>query len=211
MQRRVICLSRTLGAGGEAIATDVAQRLGYRYFDDEILAIAADKAGVTPAEVARSEKSQPVVNRVLDMLASTPMISEGGYIAPPQPNLTLSYSHVIEHVIRELAEAGDAVMVAHGASHPLAGRPDVMRVLVTASAEARIERLAAQDGIDISAAKKAVEESDRERARYLERFYKVKHESPMHYDITINTDAVSNAGAVNIVHAAAGAESKSVN
>jgi len=205
MKRRVICLSRTLGAGGEAVAADVAERLGYRYFDDEILAMAADKAGVTHSEVARSERSQPVVARVLDILATTPMISEGGYIAPAQPNLTLSYSRVIEQVIRELAEAGDAVIVAHGASHPLAGRSDVMRVLVTASTEARIERLVARDGLDVSTAKKAVEESDRERARYLERFYKVKHESPTQYDITINTDVLSNADAANIVVAAAGA------
>jgi cytidylate kinase len=205
MQRRVICLSRTLGAGGEAVAADVAQRLGYRYFDDEILAMAADKAGVTQSEVARSERSQPVVTRVLDILAATPVISEGGYIAPAQPNLSLSYSKVIEQVIRELADAGNAVIVAHGASHPLAGRSDVMRVLVTASTEARVERLVAQDGLDIAAAKKAVEESDRERARYLERFYKVKHESPTQYDLTINTDALSNADAVSIVLAAAGA------
>jgi cytidylate kinase len=203
MQRRVICLSRTLGAGGEAVAADVAQRLGYRYYDDEILAMAAEKAGVSHGEVARSERSQPVVNRVLDILATTPMISEGGYIAPAQPNLKLSYSHVIEQVIRELAEAGDAVIVAHGASHPLAGRADVMRVLVTASFDGRVERLVAQDGIDVAKAKKSVEESDRERARYLERFYKVKHESPTQYDLTINTDAVSTADAVNIVLAAA--------
>jgi cytidylate kinase len=204
MQRRVICLSRTLGAGGESVAAEVAQRLGYRYFDDEILAIAADKAGVTHGEIARSERSQPVVARVLDILAASPMISEGGYIAPPQQNLTLSYSHIIEQVIRELAEAGDAVIVAHGASHPLAGRSDVMRVLVTASVEARVARLAEQDGVETPAAKKAVEESDRERARYLERFYKVKHESPTQYDITINTDVLSNADAVNVVLAAAG-------
>jgi cytidylate kinase len=203
MQRRVICLSRTLGAGGEAVAEDVAKRLGYRYFDDEILAIAADKAGVTQSEIARSERSQPVVDRVLSILSTTPMISEGGYVAPPPPNLNLSYSLVIEQVIRELAEAGDAVIVAHGASHPLAGRSDVMRVLVTAPIEARVARLVAQDGVDASAAKKAVEESDRERSKYLERFYKVKHESPTQYDITINTDALSNADAVNIVVAAA--------
>jgi len=191
-----------MGAGGEAIAEEVAQRLGYRYFDDESLGMAADKAGVTQSEMARSERSQPVVARVIDILASTPMISEGGYIPPARPNLTLSYSHVIEQVIRELAEAGDAVIVAHGASHPLAGRSDVMRVLVTASIDARVERLAAQDGVDAAAAKKAVESSDRERARYLERFYKVKHESPTQYDLTINTDALSNADAVNIVLAA---------
>ena len=43
------------------------------------------------------------------------------------------YSHLIEHVVRETAEAKDVVIVAHGASHVLGGRPEVLRVFVTAS------------------------------------------------------------------------------
>ena len=43
--KRVVCVSRTLGAGGEAIAFQVATELGYRYVDDEIVSRAAEVAG----------------------------------------------------------------------------------------------------------------------------------------------------------------------
>ena len=105
-------------------------------------------------------------------------------------------------MIRETADAGDVVIVAHGASHPLAGRPDVLRVLVTAPPEARTERVAEENKLDASGARKAIEASDRERAKYLQRFYKVPNELPTHYDLTINTEAVTVSTATGVIAAA---------
>ena len=85
MPKRVVCISRTLGAGGEQIAHDVATRLGYRYIDEEIIAIAAEKAGVSQAQIEKAEQSQPLVARILDTLASTPIVTDSGYIAPLAP------------------------------------------------------------------------------------------------------------------------------
>ena len=204
MARRIVCISRTLGAGGEEVAHDVAASLGFRYIDDEIVQVAAEKAGVSPHEVAKAEHSQPLVARILELMAAAPVTAEGGYIPSPVTiNFSVSYSHLIEHVIRETADAGDVVIVAHGASHPLAGRADVLRVLITASLDARVERLAGDGGLGGEAARKAVEESDRERAKYLERFYKVRAEQPTQYDLTINTDTITVPTAIAVVVAAA--------
>ena len=203
MPKRVICISRTLGAGGERIAHDVAARLGYRYIDEEIIAIAAEKAGVSHAQIEKAEHSQPLVARILETLAATPMVTDSGYIAPPIPTAPApAYSSLIEHVIRETADAGDVVIVAHGASHPLSGRPDVLRVLVTAPPEARTDRVAEENKLDAPGARKAIEASDRERAKYLQRFYKVPNELPTHYDLTINTEAVTVSTATGVIAAA---------
>jgi cytidylate kinase len=175
MSRSVICISRTTGAEGEELAKIVAEKLGYRYVDDEIVIRAAQLAGVSPKTIAESEHSD----------AST------------------SYAQVIEQVIRETAEEGDVVIVAHGASIPLAGRPDVLRVLVTASPETRASRLASDGEMDDRGARKAVEESDRERALYLERAYQVEQELPTHYDVTVNTETMTIARAARLVMQAA--------
>jgi len=206
MARRVICISRTLGAGGDEVAQRVSTALGFRYVDDEIVAAAAEKAGVAKDEIAKVEHSQPLVTRIVEALAVVPAVSEGGFIMPPQTSPALAFSHLIEHVIRETAEAGNVVIVAHGASHPLAGRADVLRVLVTASPDLRAKRLAEQDGVDERAARKAMETSDREREKYLERFYKVRHELPTQYDLTLNTDTIGVATAVELIAAAARAD-----
>lgn len=175
MSRSVICVSRTTGAEAEELVRIVADRLGYRYVDDEIVIRAAELAGVSPKAIAEAEHSD----------AST------------------SYAQLIEQVIRETAEGGEVVIVAHGASIPLAGRPDVLRVLVTASPETRARRLAAKDSMDILDAAKAVEESDKARERYLERFYQVGSEQPTHYDLTVNTETMATAHAARLVMQAA--------
>lgn len=202
MSRSIVCISRTTGAGGDEVAKLVAEQLGFRYVDDEIVRRAADLAGVSPEQVAEAEHSRPLVTRILEAMATVPAVVEGGYVAPAIPTPSVTYSHLIEHVIRETAEGSNVVIVAHGASHALGGRPDVLRVLVTASPETRVERLARESGIDGKAAKKAVDDSDKERARYLERFYDVRHEMPVHYDLTLNTDLVTPADAAALVVAA---------
>jgi hypothetical protein len=44
MACRVICISRSLGVGGEEIGRTVAKELGFRYADEEIITTAAEKA-----------------------------------------------------------------------------------------------------------------------------------------------------------------------
>lgn len=203
MARSIVCISRSAGAGGEEVAKLVAEQLGFRYVDDEIVQRAAEIAGVSPEQVIEAEHSRPLIARVMEALATAPMVSEGGYVAVPISNPTASYSHLIEHVIRETAEGKHVVIVAHGASHALGGRPEVLRVLVTASPQTRAARLSRESDIDEKAATKSVDESDKERARYLDRFYKVKQELPVHYDLTLNTDLVTPAIAAALIATAA--------
>jgi cytidylate kinase len=206
MSHSIICVSRSAGAGGEEVAQLVAKQLGFRYVDDEIVRRAAELAGVSPEQVAQAEHAQPLVTRILEALATMPVMAQGGYVAAlPAP--TVAYSHLIEHVVRQTAEEKDVVIVAHGASHVLGGRREVLRVFVTASSMERAARLSRESGIDERAATKAVEDSDKERARYLDRFYKVRQELPVHYDLTVNTDLVTPATAAAMVVAAAKAVS----
>ena len=95
------------------------------------------------------------------------------------------------------------VIVAHAASHALAGVPGVLRVLVTASFEVRAKRVAEDEGLSAKDAKKKIREADRARADYLKRFYEVGEELPTHYDIVISTDELVPAQVADIVVAAA--------
>lgn len=66
MSKRVICISRTLASGGEEIGRLVAERMGFRYVDDEIVVAAAKKVDVNLRLVEQAEHKQPIVDRVLD-------------------------------------------------------------------------------------------------------------------------------------------------
>jgi cytidylate kinase len=110
---------------------------------------------------------------------------------------------LIRDVIRDVAEEGDVVIVAHAASMALAGREDVLRVLVTASPETRTRRLAEATKLDTGQAAKAIRDEDAARNHYLARFYGVERELPTHYDLVVNTDRIDPDRAADLVlHAA---------
>jgi cytidylate kinase len=79
----------------------------------------------------------------------------------------------------------------------------VLRVLVTASPRTRTARVAEEAGIDEAQAAKALKDSDAGRADYLKRFYDIRDESPTHYDLVLNTDALSIEQAAEVVARAA--------
>jgi cytidylate kinase len=95
------------------------------------------------------------------------------------------------------------VIVAHAASIALAGRGDLVRVLVTASPEARAQRLAEAGDVDKEDAQRAVKRADAARADYLKRFYRIDRELPTHYDLVVNTDVLELDAAADLVVRAA--------
>jgi DNA-binding transcriptional MocR family regulator len=101
---------------------------------------------------------------------------------------------LIRDAVRAAADEGNVVIVAHAASYALEGRGDVLRVLVTAPTETRVERLSA-DG----RAAKTLEESDKAREQYLKRFYGVSRELPTHDDLVVNTERLTPERAVDAV------------
>src|SRR5574341_2191786 len=134
---RIVCVSRSLGAGGEEVARSVAERLGFRLVDDEIIARAAEKAGVTPETIEKVERSASLIDRILKYMGSAQGDPGFGAYIPQAVSTSESYEGLIISVIRETAAAGNVVILAHGASFPLAGTDGLIRVLVTGSRETR--------------------------------------------------------------------------
>lgn len=204
MDCRVICVSRSLGARGEEVARLVANSLRFRYVDDEIVSRAAAKAGVSPETVEKAEHTPPLVVRILEAMAATPPAEpSGAAILPFLTQTSRGYQEVLEQVIRETAQAGNVVIVAHGASIPLTGMTALLRVFVTASPETRARRIAEERSLEERGARKEVEDSDGQRREFLRRFYEVSRESPTHYDLVVNTDVLTPKQAAGVVVAAA--------
>jgi cytidylate kinase len=204
--RQTICISHAPGAGGSAVGRAVAERLGFQYVDEEVILAAADWADLDPAIVADAERRKPLVERVLGGLATagaeytSPEALGYGWAAmgPDETDLRA----LIIDVLHAFADRGSVVIVSHAASFALADR-DVLRILVTASPETRARRVAKADGIGERDGARKVKREDDARADYLKRFYGVGHELPTHYDLVINTDAMTAEAAVGAIEGAA--------
>src|SRR5512147_2122206 len=157
MKTRVICVSRTLGAGGEEVARAISQRMGFRYVDEEIVAKAGEKEGVDVDVIKDAERRKSFIDRLLESLAIAPapevMAISPGLMHPAAfaTGLELSgsgsalrgtehYRQLIRDVVRDTARQGNVVIVAHAAAMALSGQEGVLRVLITASPEVRAKR-----------------------------------------------------------------------
>jgi Cytidylate kinase-like family len=205
---RVVAISPTDGSDGEQLGPIVARELGFRLVNEQIVAQAAREVGVTAEVVADVERRKSVLGRLLDSLGEIgPAGAAGftGYAAIPEdtgPDRD-ALRGVIRSVLEETAERGDAVIVAHAASHALTDNRDVLRVLITASPETRARRVAEAQNISEAEGGKLVARGDANRADYLKRFYRASAELPSHYDLVINTDRVSTDDAAALISSAA--------
>jgi cytidylate kinase len=201
MDCSVVTVSRALGALGEEVAHSVAGQLGFQYVDDEIITRAAEQAGVSPQTIIQAERTPPLITRILASMANVPPeppLLTGGALMPLPDYSSEAYRELIGQVIRDTAQRGNAVIVAHGAGIPLAGTPGLLRLFVTASLEVRIARVAIANNLEEREARRAVENSDRERHDFLRRFYGLREELPTHYDLVINTDVLSVEEAASV-------------
>ena len=200
-----MCLSHTTGSGGEEIGKRVAERLGYLYVDEDIVARAAAEGGLEPRDIADEERRKSFARRFLETLAEgggdgwTLAVGQGIEVIRPADIRAL-----IRETLVQTAARGKVVIVSHAASYALERGPDTLRVFVTASPKTREERIAvAADGGERAQAARVIKDSDAGRRDYLKRFYSIDSESPTDYDLVVNTDQLSSEQAAEIVLRAA--------
>lgn len=199
MAANVVSLSIQTGSGGFQVARDIADRLGFRYYDWEITSEAAVRAGVSPNDVIAAERVPGFVERMMRRLGTVSAVSvEGSTVfAEPSPavwsnamqSLTSDdYRQFIERIVLELADQGNALIVGHAGQYTLRDRPGVLRALIHGSITRRAERVALEQAISLEEAKTRVKQSDKDRGELLRRVYKFEWLDTTMYDLCINTD-----------------------
>jgi cytidylate kinase len=182
----IVCISHEMGAGGPEIGQALAQRLGYRYIDQELISEAAHRYGLLEEKLSHLDESKPSLLERFDAE-------------------TRRYITVIQTALYEFAEADNVVLMGRGGQWLLRGIPHVLRVRVMAPFELRVKRLGKKlsgqmgEQTNPRTVTDMVRRDDTEkvgRARYL---YEVDLRDPALYDIVVNTEKVSADGAVEVI------------
>ena len=191
-----------LGSGGHEIARTVALKLGYRFLDHEVISQAAEIAGVSPETIAAAERWPTFVERMLERLALTTVVSEGVLPAPPTNAgammlTSADYRALVEQVVQSLAQEGRCVIVGHAGQAILQQTPQIFKVLVHGSKDRRAGRLAVQESIEPKEALERVKMYDSQRTAFFKHAYNLDWLDSTIYDITINTDDVDSDTALS--------------
>jgi len=196
----VLTISRQLGSGGSYIGQAVASRFGMRYADRDILQRAARTAGVKEDELAAAEENVPGFWE--SVLHSFSMGAPDATFVPPAlpATYTANLFRLEGMIIQEIADRFDAVIVGRAGFHVLAGRPNVVNVMLHAATARRATRVMELYGTStVEEAEALIERSDQQRAQFIHRFTGKRWDDPRLFDLCIDTGATGLETATEIV------------
>lgn len=196
----VVAISRQFGSGGARVGREVAQRLGLRYADREILAEAARTLQVETDDLQPlEERVRSFWERLGDMFGKGAV--DTPFMPPPLPVVSPRDLFAVERqIIRTLAAEGNAVIVGRGAAHVLSGQPGVIRVFLHAPLESRVAlAIEEYDLADHDAALALVRQSDAQRARFVQEITGHEWCDATLYDATLNTALTGLDRAVDLI------------
>ncbi len=185
---RIITIEREYGCGGGAIAKKLAERLGWKLWDQLLTCEIARLANCERSEVeVREERVDPLYYRLLKS------VLRGSF----EGNLNLhrlncldaeSVMRFTKQITLQAAETGDCVIVGRGSQHHLRDRDDTLRIFLFAPREAKIQRLI-DEGINAQEAEESIEIVDKERAEFIEKYFQMEWPNRDLYHAMLNTAA----------------------
>jgi cytidylate kinase len=198
MTIKIITIEREYGSGGGEIAQRLADRLGWKLWDQLLTEEIARLAECPKAVVeVREERTDPLYYRLLKSFLRG---SYEGSINAHKLKLVDSENilKLTERVVQHAAKSGNSVIVGRGAQHFLRNRADTLRVFLYAPREAKIRRLLAR-GKSEGEAEQLVDSVDRERADFIQKYFGVEWPSRSVYHVMVNTEIGEEPVAQTIV------------
>lgn len=204
----VITIRGQMGSGASEIGKEVSRLLKADYVDREILESVAQLVGRPVAQI--EEKEQIPVRLVRRILAVFERAEEKSGTAESayrrtweEPLENAKYLFALESVIQDLALEENIVLVGRGSQFILRNHPSALHVLVIAPLLKRIKEVAAALDVPQQQARKQIEESDKSRRVFIQRFFKRALENPDYYDLVVNTERLAYDAAASIIVSAA--------
>jgi cytidylate kinase len=199
---RVITLDREFGSGGAEIAHKVAERLGWKLWDQlltvEIARLLECDCG---AVEKHEERKDPLYYRLLKGFMRG---SNEGSVNLPQAKIadTDCIREVAERVVRNAAESGECVIVGRGSAYYLGSRPDAFHVFIYAPRDEKIRRLQTT-GKSPREAMDLVESVDRDRAAFIKQYFGVDWPDRSRFHLMINSTIGEESAAQMILDSVA--------
>src|SRR6266436_6507166 len=194
---KIVTIEREYGCGGGEIAQQLAKHLGWKLWDQLLTEEIARLANCPKAEVeCREERNDPLYYRLFKSFLRG---SYEGSINAHKLNLVDSECIIkfTERVVLRAAETGNCVMVGRGSQHFLRNRQDTLRVFLYAPREDKVRRLLTR-GKSEKEAEQLVDTVDRERADFIQKYFRVEWPDRAVYHTMINT-AIGDQAVVHMI------------
>jgi len=186
-----ICFSRKIGVGAVEIADILAERIGWKVVDREIMEHIAEERSLSNKTLELFDEKYPgSVNNFASMMFGEKSFTMGDYM------------RTLTELVSKIAATGPTIFVGR-ATHLMLPRDNVLAVRLIASRERRADRVAAILDISVHEAEKIIDREDKLQREFFKKNFGKKDAPPHEFDLVINRDYVEKAlDAAELVHRA---------
>lgn len=153
MKHMVITIGCEYGARGNAVGRKVAEDLGIRFYDRELVDAIIDEVGVPKDIMEKVEEGVTIAGKGVQG-------QERGNFSK-YADLTERAIHVQKQIIRKLADRESCVIIGRSADYILKDREDVLRIFIYSPNEVRIKNVMESHNLSEPDAKLLISEKDK--------------------------------------------------
>ncbi len=179
--KRIITISREFGSGGRSVGKLVAEKLGYSFYDRELVNKVAERSGFSPEFIEESGEYANARSSLLFALATASQYSADGLSM--HDRLYIEQTKIVE----ELAAEGDCVIVGRCADYILRDRKDCLHVFIHADMDSRAKRIVERYGACDKSPEKRLAEKDQKRKVYYKNYTGRNWGQAQNYDLCLNS------------------------
>ena len=193
MSKRIITISREFGSGGRTIGKEVAQKLGYSYYDKELVRQVAVETGFDEKYIEQAGEYAPSKNWLSFGFAARgprepwrecpPMIFFGPFSAG-------SFGALRKKSLRHRGPVCDYI---------LREQEDCLNVFIHASMAARADRIVRLYGSSEKSPEKRLEEKDKRRRVYYKHYTDGDWGMSQNYPLSLDSGIIGIQRCVDII------------
>ena len=180
--KNVIAIGRQFGSGGHDIGKILAEKLGYDFYDAEIIQMTAGTTGYTPEFIKKNEEI--MTNSLIYDLVNQMYLNADMQDEAPKDKIFEAECQVV----RNLAKKGNCVIVGRCADYVLRNSGNCLKVFFSAPLMSRIRRVAQRQNISEGEAKATVQKNEKLRADNYRYYTRRMWGAAGNFDLSLNTD-----------------------
>ncbi len=192
--KRIITISREFGSGGRSLGKQLAEKLGWKYYDKELVKQVAEKTGFDPAFVEEVGEHSATKSPLSYLFSTpgTPGVMKGMSAAD---FLWIMQRNVIVNLVKE----GPCVIVGRCADYILRDRDDVLNVFVHAPIPYRAERIVRLYGESEIAPEQRLKDKDKRRSINYKHYTNQEWGMSQNYHLSLDTSVIPIEKCVEII------------
>lgn len=207
--KTVITLGRQLGSNGKLIGKALAEKLGYKFYDKDLIARVAKESGLS--ENLFDEMNEKPTSSLLYSLVMGVQSSKGLYYQYNDMLNGDSLFRLQADVIKSIANEGPCIIVGRCADYILRDNPSLIKLFLYASTEERVKTLMVRDNMSEKEARSAVNKADKRRSNYYNFYTNNSWGNVNNYHLCLDTASLTQDKCVDFLYSYIKEREKSFN